>query len=1160
MMLAGNEYRTACRGCHGGCVHILTVEDGRVSAVRPDPDAPLNKGRACTKGITIIEQMYHPDRITRPMKRSGSRGAGTWERISWDEAYDTIAEKLGKLIDNYGAECISMLTGTGRHHMAHYWRFSHVLGTPNAASSGPLVCLDPRVHAGKWTSGTYCSVDYYGKTKPGGLLVWGSNPAISGADGELQWFVKDALKARTPLIVVDTQPTELARRATLWLRPRPGTDGALALGILNIIIKERLYDREFVENWTYGFEVLKERCAAYDVGLVSKNTWLTVEQIRRAARLIASVKPLGLEWGCAIEQGVNSTQTCRTLYMLMGITGNYDVPGGFVESQEIAPPADILNDRLTPEMKAKCLSGGYPHTTSAPMAHPLAILDAMASSRPYKIRALLVHANNALLSLPESQYVRDCLMHLDFMVYMDFFMTPTGEMADIFLPAAFWPELDEVFCMPEFSEQVALCMRKLVQVGECKSDEEVFFELSRRMGLDYGANSLEEIFDGQLEEMGRRRPSLAGISFRDFKNIAYVEPEREYYRYKARGGFPTPTGKFELFSRAIKAIDGEPLPFWQEPPESPVSRPDVARDFPLVLTTGGRKHPYFISNNRQIASLRRQSPFPRVNIHPDTAAKYGVADGDWVYIETRRGKITQKAKLMDGLDPRVINCELGWWYPEAGAPLYGWNESNANILTVSEGPCDPFFGSYQLRALLCEISRNENCKIEERYYNSKLYRELPLDSSSNSVVLDPNKCILCGGCVDTCQRVQGIGALEIVTRDGVTFVTPKNAENMAKSSCVGCGQCTAVCPSGGIRLKSSLEAVREALRDPAAHVAVQVAPSVRVGIGAACGLPKSENAMPRLTSALRRLGFDAVYDTTFGADLTIVEEANELLERISSGSGKPLFTSCCPAWVRYCEQNHPRLADCISTCRSPQQMLAAVLRERYREEGSSGGKRQVVISVMPCTAKKDEITRSESATYGQRDVDFVLTTRELTELLRENDISLASCPPDEPDVPYTTGSGAGVIFGVSGGVTEAALRYLLPEFGEAERELFVNSPIRSDGAIRETELSLNGKSVKIAVASGLANADKLMRRLLGGEHFDLVEVMACPGGCVMGGGQPSDLYNYRAETDREARTGAIFAADEESGPRRANDNPHVNAARGAMTRGKAHELLHRNQD
>jgi iron-only hydrogenase group A len=1110
--------------------------------------------------MTIIEQMYHPDRILYPMKRGGARGGGTWERITWDEAYETIADKLKQLIGEKGPESIAMLTGTGRHHMAHYWRFSHALGTPNASSSGPLVCLDPRVHAGRWTSGSYASVDYYGETKPGGILVWGSNPAISGADGELQWFIKDAMKRQTPLIVVDTQPTELARRAKLWLRPRPGTDGALALGILNVIIKEELYDREFVENWCHGFERLKARCAAYDVGMVNKNTWISPEQVREAARMIAAMKPLALEWGCAIEQGINSTQTCRVLYMLMGITGNYDVPGGFVESMEIAPTADILNERISPAMKEKCLSGGYPHTANAPMAHPLAVMDAILTGKPYKIHALLVHANNSLLSLPESRHIRDCLMCLDFMVYMDFFMTPTAAMADIFLPAALWPELDEVFCMPEFSEQVALCMQKVAQVGECKSDEEVFFELSRRMGLDYGAESLEEIFDGQLREMGRRRPEYAGIEFRNFKEMGYIKPRREYYNYKKRGGFPTPTGKFELFSRAIKNIDGEPLPFWQEPPESPVSRPDIARDYPLILTTGGRQHPYFISNNRQIASLRKQRPFPLVNIHPETAARYGIAEGDWVYIETPRGKITQKAKLMDGLDPRVINCELGWWYPEAGGPLYGWDESNVNMLTVSRGACDPFFGSYQLRALLCAISKNESRAIEERYYDSGYYRELPRDSSSNSIVLDPDKCVLCGGCVEICDRVQSVGALEIVTRDGATFVAPKAAASMAESSCVGCGQCTVVCPTGGIRLKSAVDSVKDALSHPDTLVAVQVAPSVRVGVGGAFGLPAGENAMPRLAAALRRLGFDAVYDTTFTADLTVVEEANEFLQRLEKGGGKPLFTSCCPAWVRFCERRYPELAECISTCRSPQQMMGAVLREYYRESsGRLGGKRLALVSVMPCTAKKDEITRVESSTCGQRDIDFVLTTRELIELLREKNIDLAACAGEETDIPFETGSGAGVLFGVAGGVTEAVIRYLLPEYGEDEEKFLAASETRGVKGIREMELEYSGRRLKIALANGLRNADALMRRVLDGEHFDLIEVMACPGGCVMGGGQPADMYGYAWAANREERTGAIYAADGASRVRRANDNRALEQSRASLLKGKEHRLLHRNR-
>lgn len=711
------EVKAACRGCHGGCMHILTVENEKVTKVRPDPDGPLNHGMACPKGMSIIEQMYHPDRLLYPLRRAGSRGEGKWERISWDEAYDEISDKLGSLIKEHGAECISMLTGTGRHHLPYYWRFANVLNTPNPSSAGALICLGPRMNSGMMTAGVFAGVDYYGDKPPAGILVWGGNPAVSGADGELQWHIKDAASSGTPLIVVDPQPTELAQKAEIWLRIRPGTDGALALAMLNVIIFEGLYDSDFVKNWCHGFDKLKERCQEYSPERAAEITWIPADQIRQAARRIAEIKPLSLEWGCAIEQSMNSIQTCRAIYMIPAITGNFDVPGGFVESQKIAPVAPFLAERMSPEQKAKCISGGYPNTTNMPLGHPHLILEAIKTGRPYKIRALLSNANNALLSLPDSRHVYDCLQHIEFFICMDIFMTPTAELADIVLPASLWAEIDELYCMPEFAEEAILCMRKAVQVGECKSDEEFFFELSSRMGLDYGAGSIEEIFDWQLAEMGRRRPEYKELDFKTFRELGYIQPRRTYYNYKARGGFNTPTGKFELWSTALEQTGGDPLPYWSEVSESPVSRPDLAAEYPLILTTGSRRQQYFISNNRQVKSLRRSAPFPIVTMHPDTAAAHGIADGDWVYIQSPRGRITQKASLTPEIDPRVVNCEMGWWYPEAGAPGYGWDESNVNILTLGDGPHDPYFGSYQLRALMCRISRNPECAIEQRYYD-----------------------------------------------------------------------------------------------------------------------------------------------------------------------------------------------------------------------------------------------------------------------------------------------------------------------------------------------------------------------------------------------------------------------------------------------------------
>ena len=701
-------------------MYLLTVEDGRLVKAVPDPEGPLNRGHGCVKGMSIIEQVYHPDRLTAPLRRIGERGSGQWEPISWDEAMDEIARRMGDIRRDYGPEAISIITGTGRHHLGQFWRFGNVLGTPNATSSGALICLGPRKNAGELTAGHFAGVDYYGPVKPAGILVWGANPAVSGADGELQWHIKDAARSGTPLIVVDPQPTQLARQARIWLRPRPGTDGALALAILNVIFEEDLYDHDFCENWCHGFTELRERCRQWPPERAEAITWVKAEDIRAAARLIASIKPLSMEWGCAIEQSTNAFHTCRAIFMIPAVTGNYDVPGGFVESMEIAPTEDPLFDRLSPEEAARGLLGGYPQNDGrmSPklFAHPYLVLDAMKTGKPYKIRGLFSNANNTLISVPDSRHTYECLRCLDYFVYMDFFMTPTAQLADIVLPAALWPEVDSLFCMPEFADQAVLAMRKVIQVGQCRSDQDFMRELCRRMGLDFGADSQEELLNQSLAEMGRRRPEYAGLTWEKFKDMGAIEPRRTYYNYKRRGRFDTPTGKFELWSTITEKAGGDPLPTWTEVPESPVSRPDLAERYPLILTTGGRIQQYFISNNRQIRSLRRQAPFPIATLHPDTAKAAGIAEGDWIWIENQRGRVTQKAHLEPLMDPRVVNAQMGWWYPEADPPEYDWDVSNINVLTCGDRPHDPVNGAYQLRALLCRVYPNpEGAAIEARY-------------------------------------------------------------------------------------------------------------------------------------------------------------------------------------------------------------------------------------------------------------------------------------------------------------------------------------------------------------------------------------------------------------------------------------------------------------
>ena len=1154
-MASVKEVKSACRGCHGGCVHILTVEDGRITGIRPDPDAPLSRGHACGKGRTVIEQCYHPDRLTRPLRRVGERGAGRWEPISWEEAYDLITERISGLIRDYGPECLTTVTGTGRHLNAHLLRFTNVLGTPNGMSTGAFICLGPRRTAGIYTAGLFAGVDYFGPTRPGGILVWGTSPDVSGPDGELQWFIKDAVRRETPLLVIDPYPTMLAKKAELWLRIRPGTDGALALGILNLLITQDLYDHDFVENWTYGFQELKARCAEYDLDRVARITGIDREDILRAVRWIAETKPLAMEWGPAMEQSVNAFQSCRAAFMIPAITGSWDVPGGFVESQEIAPTAAPLFERVDPARAERAVDRPKMRF-GPPYAHPYAVLEAMRTGKPYKIRGLFAHASNMLLCMADAKHTYECLKNLDFFVCMDLFMTPTAELADVVLPAALWPEVNALFCMPEFGDQAILAQHKVVKVDDCRSDEDFFFELCRRLGLDYGAEKEEDILDEVLTELGRRRPQYSGMTFDKFKEQAVLEPERRYYGYKTRGRFDTPSGKFEFYSLAAEAEGIDPLPFWEEIPESPVSRPDLAGEYPLVLTTGKRQQQFFLSNNRQIRSLRRTAPFPIVSIHPDTAARYGIARGDWVFIETPRGRITQKAELVPELDPGVINCELGWWYPEEPSPLHGCFESNVNVLTNGAPPYDDM-GAYQLRGLLCRISRNPSRAIEDRYYASPYCPNLPIDDSSKSIVLDPNRCILCGSCVETCERTQTVGALEIVTRGQDTFVKAKGAEKLGESAlCVGCGQCAASCPAGAIRVKSDLERLTRALEDPDTLVALQIAPSVRVGIGEAFGLPQGENVMPRLVRALRRIGVDEVYDTVFSADLTVVEEGREFLERLGNGGTIPLFTSCCPGWVSFCEKNFPELTGHISTARSPQQMLAAVMRDRFDKPEARRGKKNVLLgSVMPCTAKKAELARKESCTGGRQDMDISLTTVEIAELLREKGIDLCAMEADTASAPYALGSGGGSLFGVTGGVTEAVIRFLAPKLGEDELRAIAESGVRGLDGEKIFTLELEDRTLRIAVVSGLGNARRLMERIRGGERFDFVEVMACPGGCVMGGGQPHDVFAKRKEL--RCRAGGLFETDERSGLKSSGENPAVHAVIAELGPEKEHALLHR---
>lgn len=685
--------------CHGGCGVLVHVDNGRVVKITGDPESPLNRGKICAKGVAAIEHLYHPDRLKYPMKRAGRRGEGRWERISWDEALATIASKIDRFRREFGPESIAIGQGTGRYYFAQVLRFANALGTPNWCEPGTAQCFIPRIVAGLMTYGDLPICDYYGEVNPACLLVWGHNPVVSGPDGEIQFRVRECLKKGTKLIVVDPRKTEMAAKAEHWLQVRPGTDDALALGFLNVIITERIYDKKFVGDWTIGFDRLAERVSDYPPERVEEITWVPAEQIRAAARMFAGTRPAALEWGAALEHTPNCLQTVRALALLPAVTGNIDVPGGWIFGMHLLEDTPLLMETLPEEMKDKRMGARKYRVLSSkhaffPSAHAPTLFEAMRTGKPYPIKAFLVFGNNGLLTYANSRQVYDSLSHVEFLSVMDLYMTPTAELADMVLPSATWLEADEIAVMPIVASNVALAQQKVVTLYECRQPEEVFVELATRLDLKEGREPLRQILDRQLSHLG--------ISFEDLKQKGFLTVPMKYRKHE-EAGFRTGSGKIELASGYLEMLGYDPVPYYEEPPESPVSTPRLSDKYPFILITGARSPYFFNSEYRQVPSLRKRHRDPVVEVHPVSARDLGIEDGDWVWIESPRGRIKQKARLTDGIHPKVVHVEHGWWFPEDPAPEYGVWKSNANMLTSNAPPYDPAMGTYQLRALLCRI-------------------------------------------------------------------------------------------------------------------------------------------------------------------------------------------------------------------------------------------------------------------------------------------------------------------------------------------------------------------------------------------------------------------------------------------------------------------------
>ncbi|MDR1384679.1 MAG: [FeFe] hydrogenase, group A [Planctomycetaceae bacterium] len=529
---------------------------------------------------------------------------------------------------------------------------------------------------------------------------------------------------------------------------------------------------------------------------------------------------------------------------------------------------------------------------------------------------------------------------------------------------------------------------------------------------------------------------------------------------------------------------------------------------------------------------------------------------------------------MDGLPPSgacrmcVVEVEgQRGLTPSCAFPVFNGMKVNTNsnrAVEARKAIIELLLANHPDDCFYCE--RNGSCQLQElaeshgvrtrRFIGQK--NEHPLDNSGVSIVRDPAKCILCGKCVRACEEIQGVACIDFIGRGSSAIIGTAFNEGLNVSSCVNCGQCVAVCPTGALLGKSHIKRVLDAIEDPNLYVTIQHAPSVSISLGEECGVPIGQDVMGVMHAAMRRLGFDAVFDTSFSADMTIMEEASELVNRVKTGGVLPMFTSCSPGWIKYVETFFPDFIPNLSTCKSPMQMLAPVVKTFYAQRKGLDPKNIFSVAAMPCTAKKFEADRPEMGRDGYRDTDAVLTTRELGQLIRMYGINLSELEPEPADTPFGVRSTAGKIFGATGGVMEAAIRtaYFLLTGGELPN-LKVQAVRGLDG-VKEAHLDVNGLNVGVAVVNGLGNAKRLLEAIRSGEKTDLhfVEVMTCPGGCVGGGGQPYGTTREKVI----ARAQTLYNIDACETLRVSHKNPELKQLYdeflGTPNGEKAHELLH----
>ena len=780
-------------GCHNACGVLQYVKDGKLVKVEGDPENPYNQGRLCSRCLAMTDVVYHEERLQYPMKRArADRGLDKFERISWEEAYEIIEQEFKRISEQYGPKAIMMCQGTGRD-IHQVTRLNACLGSPNegvpyfAGNS----CYLPRIASMACMLGDAAVMDCsqflplrYDDPRyvvPELCIIWGHQPFYANADGFFGHWITDLMQRGMKVAVIDPQLTWIAARAgENWLRVRPGSDGALAMAMLKIIIEEELYDHEFCEYWVHGLEQVAERCREYELQDLADKCWVPLEDIRRLARQYAAAKPAAIQWGVALDQQTGGQQAAHAVVALWTITGNLDVPGGNVIGRPcwgISQPNwtgtwgwDVL---LTKEEEPGTRMGAdrYPlfavgfknlssNATFESWEHVPGSDDGLYG--PYQFKAAYFVTNNFTACMgaqTKMQMERWYREKLEFIVWSDLFMNPSMfALADVILPVSTWAERIGFGGLNPYS--ISCINQSIEPLYESRPDQTIFLELGKRItrdGIVPGTREADGELDARLiaeiekqyglavdtaigvrydqlaypwdtvEQMWDHALKQGGFTWKELQQSVWKMPEFKYRKYETGDlrddgqlGFATPSGRAEIYSMVFQFASEhapdecklDPLPAYVEPIESPYSEPELAKDYPLILTTGARVPHFFHSEHRQIAKLRALHPDPLAYLHPDTAASYGIEDGEWFWIWNNHGKCKYKASYNETYHPRVLQCEHGWWFPERGsanpdveAGPYGVFESNCNNLVPLPAGVSGFGSNY--KAMICQIGKDE---------------------------------------------------------------------------------------------------------------------------------------------------------------------------------------------------------------------------------------------------------------------------------------------------------------------------------------------------------------------------------------------------------------------------------------------------------------------